>query len=539
MERPTLERLALVRAHLHAGRVDAALETARHSSIIDDAPVLGEALREFAAARASGAHATLLRERAERHPDDYDAALALASALHGQGRLGDALVWAKRAHALRPLERLPREIEATALVDRGNVEQGLAQFRELLPDADAATAARYLVLMHYDPVATNDELFARLHAFAQTHVPRFGMPFTRSTERDTRRRLRIGWLSPRFAEGPVASFLASMLAAFDRTHHRHLLISLQTSRDEATARFETLADEWIVLAGLDDATLLQRLRALELDVLVDLAGHSTANRIGVVAQRVAPVQVSWLDWFDTTAIPAIDAWISDAWLTPEDSTQRYTERLLRLASGRFCYSPPNDAPSASYAGDGAVVFASFNRLAKFNAEVVAAWASILRRVPGSRLELGTRLLGDEATRAYTRERFAAHGIEADRLGLHGNRTYPELLAAYRSVDIALDPFPFSGCTTTCDALYMGAAVIARTGETFVSRQSASLLERLGRGEWGARDADDYIERAVAAAAEVDSLRAARETQRREVVARLCDSAAQARDFAAALGELVG
>jgi predicted O-linked N-acetylglucosamine transferase (SPINDLY family) len=539
MERPTVERLALVRAHLRAGRVDAALETARHASLIDDSPALGEALHEFAAAHAFVAHAMLLGERAMRHPHDYDAALALASALHGLGRLGDAIAWAERAGALRPLERLPREIHATALVDRGDVERGLALFRELLPDADAATAARYLVLMHYDPAATNDELFARLHAFARTHLPRFGTPFTRSVERHGRRRLRIGWLSPRFTEGPVATFLANLLGAFDRTRHRQLLISLQPARDDATARFETLADEWIVLAGLDDTTLLQRLRALELDVLVDLAGHSTANRIGVVAQRVAPIQVSWLDWFDTTAVPAMDAWISDARLTPENSTQRYTERVMRLASGRFCYSPPRDAPSASYAGDGVTVFASFNRLAKLNAELVAAWASILRRVPGSRLELGARLLGDEATRAYTRERFAAHGIDAGRLRLHGQRTYPALLAAYGSVDIALDPFPFSGCTTTCDALYMGAAVIARTGETFVSRQSASLLERLGREEWIARDAVDYVERAVAASADVEALRAARETQRRDVVAKLCDSAAQARDFAAAFGELIG
>ena len=536
MERPITERLALVRAQLRAGRIDEALETARHASLVDSAPALGDALRDFAAVGAFAAQATLLGERVARHPGDYDAALALASALHGLGRPGDALVEAERAHALRPLERLPREIRATALVDRGDVERGLALFRELLPGADAATAARYLVLMHYDPAATNETLFSTLRAFAQQHLPRFGTPFARAIDRFSRQRLRVGWLSPRFTEGPVASFLPGLLGAFDRTRHRHLLISLRPARDEATARFEALADEWIVLAGLDDASLLQRLRALELDVLVDLAGHSTANRIGVVAQRVAPVQVSWLDWFDTTAVPAIDAWISDAWLTPADSTQRYTERVLRLPSGRFCYSPPNDAPPASYAGDGTIVFASFNRLAKLNADVVAVWAAILRRVPGSRLELGTRLLGDEPTRVFTRERFAAHGIEPDRLGLHGQRTYAELLAAYRSIDIALDPFPFSGCTTTCDALYMGAAVVARTGETFVGRQSASLLERLGRDEWIARDADDYVERAVAMAAQVETLRAAREAQRLDVVAKLCDAAAQARDFAAALAE---
>jgi predicted O-linked N-acetylglucosamine transferase (SPINDLY family) len=340
-------------------------------------------------------------------------------------------------------------------------------------------------------------------------------------------------------EGPVAVFLTHLLRAFDRTRHRHLLIALQPGGDAATARLRHLADEWFDLAGLDDATLLQRLRALELDVVVDLAGHSTANRLAVLAQRVAPVQVSWLDWFDTTAAPSMDAWIGDRWLTPDDSTQRFSERLVRLDAGRFCYTPPDAAPPASYAGDGTLVFASFNRLAKLNAIVVDAWAAILARVPGARLELGARLLDDPATRAYTLERFAARGVDGGRLRLHGQRPYGELLAAYRAVDIALDPFPFSGCTTTCDALYMGAAVVTLPGETLVGRQSASLVARLGREAWIATDRDDYVERAVALAADAASLRRERESLRAAVGARLCDAAAQARDFAAALADLCG
>jgi predicted O-linked N-acetylglucosamine transferase (SPINDLY family) len=204
----------------------------------------------------------------------------------------------------------------------------------------------------------------------------------------------------------------------------------------------------------------------------------------------------------------------------------------------LCYTPPTDAPSAAHAGGEAVVFASFNRLAKLNADVVAAWATILRRVPAARLQLGARLLDDPATRAHTLERFATHGIGADRLQLDGQRSYGELLAAYRGVDIALDPFPFSGCTTTCDALFMGCAVITLPGETFVSRQSASLLWRLDRGAWVAGDIDDYVARAVEAAAGVVDLRAQRAALREAVLARLCDAKTQAREFADALDGLV-
>jgi protein O-GlcNAc transferase len=528
-------RHALVRCRLLGGDADRALADARHPSLIDARGELAAVLAEFSAASALPQRAELLRYRAERHPLDYEAALALAAALHQLGRVGEALPGCERAHALRPQERLPIEIRAAALVDRGDVEAGLAAYRELLGrENDAQTAARHLVLMHYDPEQDNRRLFDAHTAFVRQHLRPFGAAFAPTRDADPERALRIGWLSPRFNEGPIASFLTGLLGAFDRTRHHHLLIDLESARDAATVRLQRLADTWVDASGLDDDALLLRLRALDLDVLVDLAGHSTSNRLAVVAQRVAPVQVSWLDWFDTTAVPTMDAWISDEWLTPQDSTQRYSERVVRLASGRFCYTPPIEAPSPLHRGDGPIVFSSFNRLAKLNTNVVTTWAEILHRVPRARLQIGTRLLGDAATRAHLVERFAAHGIGADRLDLHGQRTYADLLAAYAGIDIALDPFPFSGCTTTCDALYMGCAVITLPGETFVSRQSAGLLWRLGRDEWIARDRRDYVDRAVAAAADVGGLRSGRAQLREAVRVRLCDAEAQADDFAEAL-----
>lgn len=535
--RQLLARCALIRALLRQGEPDEALAAARDPLLLDAGPEFGGALDDFAAAGAWRQRTQLLRSRAQRHPHDYAAALALAEALHGQGALGEAVHWSERALALRPRARAPRAVLATALIDRGDIEAGLAGYRELLRDADADTAARHLVLMHYDPEQHNEGLYAAHRDFAQRHLPRFGPPFVSRDAPRADGTLRIGWLSPRFDDGPVATFLSGLLEAFDRTCHRHLLIALRPASGGA-ARLRALADEWIDAAGLDDAVLLQRLRELDLDVLVDLAGHSTWNRLRVIAQRVAPLQVCWLDWFDTTAVPAMDAWLSDRWLTPQDSGQRYSERLLRLPAGRFCYTPPQPSPPADYAGDGRIRFASFNRLAKLNDGVVATWAEILRRVPQAQLELGTRLLDDADTCEYTRARFARHGIAAERLRLHGRRAYADLLEAYRHVDVALDPFPFSGCTTSCDALWMGVPTLTLPGDTFVSRQSASLLWRLGRDEWVARDRDDYVERAVDLATRVAALRADRPALRASVRERLCDAQAQARDFAAALRELM-
>ena len=481
-----------------------------------------------------------LRAVLAQRPDDFEAMAQLAATLQNLGASTAALALCERVLAQRPDDAEVREVRALALIDRGDVESGLAELRELVP-GNAATAARHLVVMHYDPAQDNETLFAAHVDYAQRCLHPFGPPFTRAAH-DAEKPLRIGWLTPRLGEGPVARFFSGLLGAFDRTRHRHVLVALQPVFDDTGTAIARLADEAVMLGGLDDATLLAALRRLELDVLVDLAGHATANRLAVVAQRVAPLQVCWLDWFDTTAAPAMDAWISDRWLTPEDGTQRYTERVVRLDAGRFCYTPHEsgplaDAPPVPREPSGHVVFASFNRLAKLNDDVVETWSRILHAMPDSRLELRTRTLGDAGTQAHIRARFAAHGIDGDRLDLLANVPYRELLDAYTHVDIALDPFPFSGCTTTCDALWMGCPVVTWPGETFVSRQSASLLSRLDREEWIAHSRDDYVERAVALARDAGALRSQRSALSDAVRDKLCDATAQARDFAAALRTL--
>lgn len=531
-------RLTLVRQLLRGDDRDRAIAVAA-DPIALAAP---DALRRFGAEFAAWPRIKerWLRAALAQRPDDFAATAELASTLQNLGDSTDALTVCERALALRPGDAAVREIRALALIDRGDVESGLAELRPLVP-GNAQTAARHLVVMHYDPAQDNDTLFAAHVDFAQRHLRANAPPLARIA-RGAEKKLRVGWLSPRLGEGPVARFLPGLLGAFDRERHHHVLVALRPPFDDSGAAITRLADEAFMLGGLGDAALLDALRRLELDVLVDLAGHATANRLAVVAQRVAPLQLCWLDWFDTTAAPAMDAWISDRWLTPPDGTQRYTERVVCLDAGRFCYTPydggPLDgAPAARREPSAPIVFASFNRLAKFNEGVVATWSRILQAVPGAELELRTRMLADAGTRAHIRARFAAHGVDPRRLRLHGVVPYRELLDAYAHVDVALDPFPFSGCTTTCDALWMGCPVVTWPGETFVGRQSASLLWRLGREEWVAHSRDDYVERAIGLAREVDALRAQRAALREAVCEKLCDAKAQASDFAAALRTL--
>jgi len=523
-------RVPLVRQLLRNGERDRAIAVASDPAALAAPDALHRLGAEFSA--YPRARERWLRAVLTQRPGDFEAMSQLAATLQNLGESTAALAFCERALAQRPDDTVVREIRALSLIDRGEVETGLAELRELVR-GNAATAARHLVVMHYDPAQDNETLFAAHVDYAQRYLRAFGPPLACAAH-DAEKPLRIGWLSPRLGEGPVARFLAGLLGAFDRTRHRHVFIALQPVFDDTGAAIARLADEAVMLDGLDDDALLAALRSLELDVLVDLAGHATANRSAVVAQRVAPLQVCWLDWFDTTAAPAMDAWISDRWLTPESSTQRYTERIVRLDAGRFCYTPTTNTPAPRREPSDHVVFASFNRLAKLNKDVVETWSRILRAVPGSRLELRTRMLADAGTQAHIRTRFAAHGVDGERLNLFANVPYRELLDAYARVDIALDPFPFSGCTTTCDALWMGCPVVTLPGETFVSRQSASLLWRLDREDWIARSRDDYVERVIALARNTDTLHAQRASLRKAVHERLCDAPAQARDFAAAL-----
>ena len=531
-----LARRLLARNRLRLGDTAGALQAVQHPAVLGDAALGADVAAEFYAGAPPAVAAELLRALLERHPRHFGFCLTYARLLHQSGRSGLALEWSERAHALAPQALEPLEMRAVSLIDRGDVAAGLALYDALLahPDADAELASRHLILLHYDPRQDNAALFGAHRHWAQRYARPFGAPWRPRPVHEAPRRLRVAWISPRFEEGPVARFFTGLIEAFERAGFEHHLVALRPERGEAGARLRAAADAWHALHGLDDVALLQRLRAAEFDIAIDLAGHSVGNRLRVLAQRIAPLQLCWLDYFDTTGVDAIDGWISDAWLTPPDSPQRYSERLLRLPAGRFCYTPPPHAPARERDGDAAPAFVAFNRLAKCNDAVLDAWAEILKRVPDATLEIGAALLADSAVHARTLERFAARGIGPERLRLQPERDYAALLDAYRHADIALDPFPFSGCTTTCDALWMGVPVIAMTGSTFVARQSASLLERLGRSEWIARDAADYVERAVALAADVEGVRAQRTPLRAQVLARLCDAPTQAREFAALL-----
>jgi protein O-GlcNAc transferase len=273
-------------------------------------------------------------------------------------------------------------------------------------------------------------------------------------------------------------------------------------------------------------------------VLLDLSGHTAKNRLPMFAWKPAPVQVSWLGYFASTGVAEMDYVIGDAHIAPARDECHFSESICRLPDSYLCFTPPNVAvePGPLPAlGNTQVTFGCFNKLTKMNNAVVALWARVLLAVPHSRLFLKTTQLKDAAICEVTRQEFAAHGIATDRLILEGSSPRAELLAAYQRVDIALDPFPYPGGTTSVEALWMGVPVLTKRGDRFLSHMGESILHNAGLADWIADDDDDYVAKAVAHTADLSRLAALRAGLRQQVLASPLFEAKQfARNFEAAM-----
>jgi predicted O-linked N-acetylglucosamine transferase (SPINDLY family) len=297
-----------------------------------------------------------------------------------------------------------------------------------------------------------------------------------------------------------------------------------------TDALRRLAHGWRDITALDDEAACRQIENDGIDILFDLAGHAPGNRLGIFARRAAPLQVAWLDYFDTTGIATMDYIVTDPVTTPPGSPQRFTETLLCMPESRFCFTPIEDAPEPSPRPSGAPpVFGSFNRLDKINDEVIGAWSQILLRVPEARLVVKNAALSVPDVAARFRLRFAQRGLAAERIDLRPSSSHRDLLAQYADIDLALDPFPYNGGATTLDALWMGVPVLALAGERMIGRQSAAMLSCIGRGDLVANDPDQYVELCVRKAFEVDRLREERVPLRERMrVSALCDTSRFAR-----------
>lgn len=414
---------------------------------------------------------------------------------------------------------------ASALHDLGNVEESIEIGRRtlLLRPEDSEAHSQLLFSLLHSPSVGPEEAFNEHRDWARRHAS--GLASGSAAHRNTRepeRRLRVGYVSGDFRHHSVAQFFEPVLARHDHSGFEIFCYYNFSSVDATTERLRAQADHWRDIPGLGDEEVADRVRADGIDILVDLSGHTKYNRLLVFARKPAPVQVSWLGYPETTGLESIDYRISDAIADPPGAANFGSETVLRLTQGFLCYQAPPEAPMVGAlpaTSAGCVTFGSFNSLAKVNDRVVGLWQRILDEVPGSRLLLKAHSTADPGTRAASIERLVAQGIAPDRLDCApGTPTRAEHLAAYSKVDIALDPFPYNGTTTTCEALWMGVPVVTLSGERHAGRVGASLLTGIGMDNLVARTPDAYVAAAVDLAREPARLAALRAGMRERMTA---------------------
>lgn len=352
-------------------------------------------------------------------------------------------------------------------------------------------------------------------------------PLSCSRARD--RPLTIGLLSGTLRTHPVGWLTVAGFEHLDPEAFQIVCLSRAPEPADPIAwRFHTRARSWENVSMLSDEALTRHARELGIDIVIDLGGHGDAARMATCARRMAPVQIKWVGMQNhSSGLAEMDWFLTDRWETPPALESLYSERLLRMQDGYVCYSPPPHAPDVAPVPalhNGFVTFGCFNNIAKIVPRAIAAWCEILHAVTGSHLVLKTHQLGDAPTAVRFLDSFVKQGIDPSRIETRGSSPHRAFLASYNEIDIVLDPFPYSGGLTTCEALWMGVPTVTLPGETFASRHSASHLSNAGYADWVARDLADYKAKAVARAGDLDGLVVLRKAMRAQVRASpLCDA----------------
>lgn len=520
------------------------------------------------------------------HPEDAELLINFAAVLMEQGdnaralpllekvatiRSGAAIVWIKLAQACYPISRHRQGFEAAeralelaqsvservdALTQRAIHRRELGQIGEAVQDCveairlnplDPAPHTNRLLFMLSDPAAGIDDVVRAAREFGRAFEAPLKATWPTFETRDVSpwRRLRVGFLSPDFRNHSVMYFVEGLLAQLDRTQFEVFAFFLSPVSDHITQRVRCHADHFVELVGMPPKLQSESIRSKEIDILIDLAGHTGSNGLLALCHKPAPIQLSWLGYPATTGLSGVDYKFTDRVTDPVGAEAQYSESLYRSDTFFCVYRPMIRNPLYRYQpkylvrptpalANGYVTFGSCNNLGKLTDEVLRTWARILQALPTARLLIEGKNLGQSEVADKYRSRCVELGLPGDRLILVGLDPANQYLT-YHRIDIALDPFPLTGGTTSFDTLWMGVPLVCRGGDAFKSRMSMSMLTHLGRSDWVAVDTEDYVTIAMALAADVQQLNTCRLTLREAMEASvLMDEPAFVRSYADAL-----
>lgn len=401
---------------------------------------------------------------------------------------------------------------AVALQDQVRLSEAQDTFQAALalkPDYRTAHA-NLLFCLNYQPDIPAEEIFKEYQAFDKHFCqPCLNILPPLKPDLNINRPLRIGYLSPDFREHSVSLFSEPLIAAHNK-NNVHITLYAEISKiDTVSERFKTLCDQWVETKGLSDQQLAQHIRNDNIDILIDLGGHTSSSRLQAMAYRAAPVQVAYLVGHGATSgMSMVDMFLSDPHLVPKGYEHLFSETIVRLPRIPIVYQPPQVMPEVAplpALHNGFVTFGCFSRLERINHKVIALWTRVLKAVPKSRLMLNAKPFQEAAFRDSFAARFAEHGIARERLNLVYTSPQPVTWDAYGQIDIALDPFPHNAGTTTIEALWLGVPVISLKDRPSVGRFGVSILEALGLGEWALDTQDAYVEKAVQLASDIKAL----------------------------------
>jgi len=504
-------------------------------------------------------------------PDDSDIRNNYALALRRMGRTDDALAAFKKATELDPRSpeahhnlglmlrdvgriadaktalRKVLELDADSaagytalaqiLFQQGRLDEAIPLFRravELAPDNSAAVAG-LLAALCADAETGEAALVAEHRARSEAIAARAGAAVARhDNPRDPARKLKVGFVASEFGYGGAGWFVEPLLAQLDRAAIEPVCFAAGRGEDATVRRIKDLS-AWRDIAPYRDGDAAALVRSEQIDVLIDLEGHR--GRLGLFAPKPAPVQATWAGYPCATGLGAIGYLLTDATVAPEGGDARAGATVIRLPNAFAAFTLTNSPPVAPLPAEsrGAVTFGALVSPARLGFATQDLWARVLAAVPGSRLVLQFRWLDDENTAGYLRSRFARRGVTQDRVEFRAGQPREAALAAYRDIDVALDPTPASAALAAAEALWMGVPVVALAGDRMGARRAASIVKAAGLPEFIATTPDDYVAIAARLAGDIPALSALRGSLRGRVQASpLADSGAFARDFATAL-----
>jgi predicted O-linked N-acetylglucosamine transferase (SPINDLY family) len=443
----------------------------------------------------------------EPHPLVYN---ELAYICRCMGQLSEAIQYQTKAVEADPDNAELLANLARILIGAGNSEEGINLFRKAveIEPANAAMHSNFLFNLHFLPNLDPQMLFTEHKRWARIHAPVSLAKASHSNDPNPDRRLRIGYISPDFCSHPVAYFFEPLLDGHDPEAFEVFGYGNVRMPGAVTERLKQKFDHYRNIRSLDDKTVIDMIQRDKIDILVELAGHTTDNSLLVMAHKPAPIQVTYLGSPDTTGIEAIDYRFTDTLANPLESEKFNTEELVFLRDGFLCYKPSESAPPVTTlpaSRNDFITFGSFNSPGEIHPQIIKLWARILRANRDSHILLKFGVSTDSRMNRHYFSQFKRWGISSSRVSICGWKSMDEHLGLYGQVDIALDTFPCNGFTTTCEALWMGVPVISQAGQCHASRIGLSILNTVGLDFLAAFTPEEYVAKAIALAANLQAL----------------------------------